>query len=294
MSTRQKSTLRPAVKSDQPQILELMKSGDRVHRHLDWKSPIEWIGVDPYFVLEESERITAALGCPPEPPSVAWIRLFANLGRQPAEESWHELWKKVEQVLCGRDGLLSAAIVLQDWFTDYLISSGFSSRQSIVMLECERVETRKPLLPPGITLRTMRVFDLPGVAEVDSAAFTPLWQNSLFSLQSAYPQAMIGTVAVLDDKIVGYQLSTRNPYGLHLARLAVHPSMQGRQIGYCLVMDLLQQAGHHDIFHVTVNTQSDNETSLRLYHRLGFHMTGDQYPVFTKKMADENLSDKVK
>jgi len=31
---------------------------------------------------------------------------------------------------------------------------------------------------------------------------------------------------------------------------------------------------------VTVNTQEDNRASLALYHRLGFEISGESYPVY--------------
>ena len=127
----------------------------------------------------------------------------------------------------------------------------------------------------------MMPYDLPVVAEVDaSAAFELLWQNTLPVLERAYPQAVWPTVAEMGDQLIGYQLSTRNPLGVHLARLAVRPAMQGKGLGFALVADLVKQAGNHGISHLTVNTQSDNGISLTLYQRLGFRETGERYQVY--------------
>jgi len=129
-------------------------------------------------------------------------------------------------------------------------------------------------------IRGMLQYDLPAVAAVDAAAFEPLWQNSLPSLERAYPQAVLATVVEADGRVLGYQLSTRNPLGAHLARLAVLPGLQGRGLGRALVADLIQQAEWHGMFHLSVNTQSDNSASLRLYKRIGFRETGERYPVY--------------
>ena len=139
-------------------------------------------------------------------------------------------------------GFTVAAIVLQDWYHSLLINSGFSSRQSIVMLERDGQAPVDLSLPAGFSIRSMLQYDLPAVAEVDAAAFEPLWQNSLPSLERAYPQAVLATVAEADGQVLGYQLSTRNPLGAHLARLAVRPELQGRGVGRALVADLIQQA----------------------------------------------------
>ncbi len=62
--------VRPAVLTDQRQIANLIQVSSHVHRHLDWRSPLDWIGSPPFFVIESQGQIIAALGCPPEPPSL--------------------------------------------------------------------------------------------------------------------------------------------------------------------------------------------------------------------------------
>jgi ribosomal protein S18 acetylase RimI-like enzyme len=123
--------------------------------------------------------------------------------------------------------------------------------------------------------------DLPAVAEVDSAGFAQLWKNSLTTLRFGFLQAGFATVAQINDEIVGYQISTRNSFGVHLARLAVFPQQQRHGIGYYLVQDLLNQARLAGLHRLTVNTQNDNQASLALYQKMGFVLTGERYTVFT-------------
>ena len=272
--------VRSAVLADQRQIANLMHFSPNIHRHLDWRYPLDWIGSPPFFVLENQDQIISALACPPDPGSVAWVRLFVNSGKLSLEESWQTLWEAARLDLAHKQGFTVAAIVLQDWYYNLLINSGFSSRQSIVMLERDGQAPADISLPAGFSIRNLLQYDLPAVAGVDAAAFEPLWQNSLSSLEKAYPQAVLATVAEADGQVVGYQLSTRNPLGAHLARLAVRPELQGRGVGRALVADLIQQAQRHAMYHLTVNTQSDNLASLTLYRKIGFHETGERYPVY--------------
>jgi len=211
---------------------------------------------------------------------MAWVRLFVNSGKLPLDESWRTLWNVARLDLALKQGFTVAAIVLQDWYRSLLIASGFFNRQSIVMLERDAQVSLDISLPAGFLIRGMLQFDLPAVADVDAVAFEPLWQNSLPSLERAYPQAVLATVAEADGQILGYQLSTRNPLGAHLARLAVRPEMQGRGLGRALIADLIQQAERHGMYHLTVNTQSDNLSSLALYKKIGFSETGERYPVY--------------
>jgi ribosomal-protein-alanine N-acetyltransferase len=126
----------------------------------------------------------------------------------------------------------------------------------------------------------MRDDDLAEVENIDHASFPPIWQNSLAGLRKAYQQTGIRTVAVKDEKIIGYQISTTMTIYGHLARLAVHPKYQEQGIGYGLVYDLLKQFNRLGLLQITVNTQSNNLPSHRLYRQLGFFPTGDEIPVY--------------
>ena len=119
---------------------------------------------------------------------------------------------------------------------------------------------------------------------LDAAAFSPLWQNSLVSLRYALSQAEISTVGMLGNELVAYQMSTRNPFGAHLARLATAPQLQGHGHGYLMVQDLLQKARQLGLSRLTVNTQSNNSASLALYEKIGFTRTGEHYTVFTRTL----------
>ena len=51
--------VRPAVPQDQHQIANLMFFESHVHRHLDWRSPLDWLGYQPYLIAEKDERNTS-------------------------------------------------------------------------------------------------------------------------------------------------------------------------------------------------------------------------------------------
>jgi ribosomal protein S18 acetylase RimI-like enzyme len=123
--------------------------------------------------------------------------------------------------------------------------------------------------------------DLPQVVETDNSAFHPLWQNSLETLQLALSQALFATVAENSHGILGYQITTGHGQRAHLARLAVRPEAQGQGAGRALLSDLFTKVTRDGIIRLSVNTQSDNATSLSLYKKMGFRRTGEEYPVFT-------------
>ena len=88
---------------------------------------------------------------------------------------------------------------------------------------------------------------MPAVAKVDLAAFGQFWHNTENALQRARSQCASATVAEDDSGVIGYQLSTKNPLGAHLARLGVKPEAQGRGVGTALVSQLIQSLGSKPI-----------------------------------------------
>jgi ribosomal-protein-alanine N-acetyltransferase len=272
--------VRPAVFADQRQIANLIHFETHLHRHLDWRNPLDWIGSPPFFIAESDGRTAAALGCPPDPPQVAWIRLFVCATAYPEQEIWEKLWDAARADLARGGPFMAAAILMNSWLKDLLEASGFQPRQQIVMLQRDSQDIPGTSLPNGLTIRPLMHYDLPAVAEVDAAAFALLWQNSFSSLSRAYPQSAWATVVESEQGIQGYQVSTRNPLGGHLARLAVRPEAQGKGVGRALVADLIRQMANQGLTHLTVNTQNDNLNSLTLYRKIGFRETGDRYPVY--------------
>ncbi|MEW6240270.1 MAG: GNAT family N-acetyltransferase [Chloroflexota bacterium] len=272
---------RPALASDYQSLSNLVFFESHVHRHLDWRSPLDWLGRPFYWVIEENGRIAAALACPTDPRDVAWIRLFVHDARLPLREAWDMLWAVAQDTIRAAGGATVAAIVMQRWLEPSLRESGFANLQDIVMLEWNSRPLAPSLPVEGVIIRPMTTADLPAVAETDADAFAPLWHNSFESLGRAFGQSLYATVAEMDGRMAGYQLSTGHAAGAHLARLAVRKEAQGRRIGAALVWDLMSFLRRRNLARLTVNTQNDNHASLALYRRMGFLRTGEQFPVFT-------------
>jgi len=272
--------VRRAVPEDRLQVANLGMYEGNTHRHLDWRSPFDWLGSPNYWVLEEDGRITAALSCPEEPPQVAWIRLFGYLPHLSGPEAWSTLWSVAsEEILSANKNTQIAAIIVKQWFQKILISSGFELKQNIVLLQLAHENIRSFNTPSQFRIRPMLEADLPTIAQVDLEAFGPFWHNTLDTLSRACLQAVNATVAEDDSGVIGYQLSTGNPLGAHLARLGVRPEAQGRGVGTALINDLIQKLGGTELGRLSVNTQADNAASLSLYKKMGFVQTGEYFPV---------------
>ncbi|MGE5376057.1 MAG: GNAT family N-acetyltransferase [Bacteroidota bacterium] len=274
------SLVRAADLNDHQQLSNLIFFETHLHRHLDWRSPLEWLGAPFYWALEEDRQITAALACPTEVEGIAWVRLFVYTGHWTPENAWAMLWPAAREEISRAGGATVAAIAMQPWFQTILAENHFENRQQIVMLEWHSRPWTSTKVD-GVRIRRMMESDIPGVTRADHAAFTPLWHNSLDTLQRAFSQALFATVAETRDEIIGYQLTTGHGQRAHLARLAVHPAMQGRGVGHALLSDLYANLMRIGTTSLSVNTQSDNQVSLKLYKNMGFTRTGEEYPVYT-------------
>lgn len=276
--------VRPADLKDHQRLSNLIFFETRSHRHLDWRTPLEWLGDRYFWTVEEGSKLTAALACPEETKGIAWVRLFVHSGVWSADNAWTVLWEAASQDIARAGGAKVAAIVQHSWFQKVLEASGFRSPQSIVMLEWS-YQPWAPREADGVRIRTMTEADLTDVTQVDGAAFDPLWHNSQETLRRALAQSMFATVAEDAHGVVGYQITTGAGTRAHLARLAVSPSAQGRGVGRALLGDLFGRLVENGTLRLSVNTQSDNGTSLKLYQKMGFLRTGESYPVYTFDVA---------
>lgn len=281
-------TIRKATEEDRHQLANLIHFEIHVHRHLDWREPVDWLGHHPYLVAEKDKNLLAALACPPDPVGVAWIRLFAARSRLPIQAVWEALWSQARRQLRQLGQFIEvSAIPLQGWFRNLLEATQFYCRQHVVVLAWKGEDLPRKEHPISPAIRFMDENDLPGVEEVDSEAFSDIWRMSLDSLRLAYRQAAIARVVEIGREIVAYQICTNTSGGGHLARLAVKPQYQGEGIGYALVLDALAQFERRGVSNVTVNTQDHNSASLKLYRKAGFQPTGEVHPVYQFKIEKQ-------
>jgi ribosomal protein S18 acetylase RimI-like enzyme len=286
MVVDRKLTVRPANPSDRNAILTLTRFDERVHVHLDWKPVEEWLGTQPFLLAERGRRVMGSLACPPDPPDTAWLRLFTQVDEVPAAEMWGLLWGRAQPLLRDRGVQVMAVLTMDPWMERLCQDSGFELTHAVVVLS----RGRAPAPPPRPTAASVRVrparpADHPAIIATDTAAFATPWQMSGGLIELAIERADYLTVAERDGEMVGYQLSTPNPQGAHLARLAIWPSHQGQGIGGALLADLLDHYHRRGAREITVNTQDTNASSLALYHRMGFVPTGARFPVYQLDLA---------
>jgi len=280
------SQIRQASLNDRNLVDDLIQFAPFYHRHLDWIGLLEWLGHQPFWLIEDEGEIQAVFGCPVDPPWVAWIRIFASRSGDLPTADWYALLERVMEEHQLEQGCRLAVLGLHPWTIELAEQTGFVNYQNIVTLEWDEMSNSQPEgISADFHIRPMRESDLPVVAEIDSSAFAPLWRNSLSDITRSFPRSGYATVIENSGEIAGFQISTTTPISAHLARLAVLPKYQRQSLGFSLVKDLLDHSLRHGYFRVTVNTQHDNFSSLALYRKLGFTMTGEEFRVFVKQVS---------
>jgi len=283
MQSQSPWTVRQTQSSDQDLISSLLTNASHKHIHFDWLNVLDLLDEAPFLIALNKDGPVACLACQPDPPQVAWIRLFAVLKDVPKFPVWDRLWKAAAEDAVKLGASQAVALATQDWFTPFLKQYGFVETNKVIFFKWEGTplpNTRGP----GFELRKMATEDLPAVALVDQSAFDPVWALSLRSLRTAYHLSSLATVILKGDRIVAYQMSTSSALGAHIARLAVHPDLQGMGCGKALIANVLHDFSQRRIDQVTVNTQADNLRSQQLYRSLGFQPTGQRFSLLETKL----------
>lgn len=148
-------------------------------------------------------------------------------------------------------------------------------------------------LPPapqvsGIDLRRGRRREQDEALAVDHDAFAPFWRLDRAGLGEALTATTMVHFQVARDRggIVGYAVCGRAGHRGYVQRLAVAPGHQGRGVGTALLGDGLRWLRRWGARDALVNTQEDNERSLRLYQRTGFVLEPDGLAVLERTLDD--------
>jgi ribosomal-protein-alanine N-acetyltransferase len=282
-------TLARLSPEDRQQALHLFRSRARSHQHLDWY-PLEiWLD-DPNLCCWMAQRngmVDALLGATLSDPAaqsggntVAWLRFAIPANQFGHDPVLDDLWQVLLQDLHSAGTSLLGLLIINEWIAGYAQRWRFTPNTSVITLRREKTALPAPPLRDHL-IRNASRGDLAAIVAVDRAAFDPMWRYDEAVLTAAASQAEILRVIESEGQIIAYQLSTRYASIGHLARLAVLPDRQSRGLGAALIYDMILYFQAQGVHTITVNTQSDNSQSYRLYTRFGFSYTGHRVPVWT-------------
>ena len=236
------------------------------------------------FVCVQAEARGVTL--PADAPSRVYLRALALLrGRAPSLYVAELVDATIAYLQPSAQGHLLIVYADADWLRPPLFQAGFSLAEEVQFFELSRLQRWRPgagTLTPTLQLRAAQPADLPVLAALDAAAFSPLWHVDATALHESLLTSRL-QVAMVDREVIGYSALTTSERSAHLARLAVHPKVQGYGLGKAILTELLLYAQACGIDTVVLNTQVHNQTAQHLYRAFGFRPTGRVTPVLTKR-----------
>lgn len=275
-------TVAPYERRHRQAVLDLIFYSTRAHIHLDWHDVGSWVETPQaitHLAWHDNDLAgIVALSVPVF--QTAWLRLAGVSNPAPGHQVIPALWDSLVPLMTAQGCQTVHVLLVEDWLLKYIKDLGFEYREHIITLR------RSGAHLPSINIHNIRIRsadhdDLATITAIDQTAFSSPWQMSAVEIRQAMRVATSATVALLDNTIVGYQISTLQNRNGHLARLAVHPRYQGQGIGAIIVHNLLERFLRRGIRTVTVNTQSGNLRSQRLYARFGFTRNSYDLPVWS-------------
>jgi ribosomal protein S18 acetylase RimI-like enzyme len=248
----------------------------------------EYLTAEPFVVVECDGALTGVIFAWPDDSPVAWVRVAALNGKVGIGE-W--LGATLPLVLAGLRRSGTTALAWMDyggWAGPTLRKRGFKPLTDVVTMAKFDRQTPHPN-SAHVHLRPASDADVPAVVAVDRAAFTPHWWHSEDTMRRRAATAAHFAVAESAGQVVGYAAGELRLPMAHLNRIAVHPAHHGRGIGAALLKGALYDFWQQGSEHVSLNTQSDNQESQRLYRRFGFEMTGDFATVWELELRQPSL-----
>lgn len=275
-------TLTPYQRRYLQPVRDLLFQSAWVHTHLDWHEPDRWLEVQnvPMRLAWQRGQLVGVLACSTPLNGTSWIRMAGVLGSVDRHQVLYSLWDDLTRELRAQGVRTVAALVIRDWLLSHLPEMSFRYVEDIITLARYGIDL-PPIHPYRANLRVGETRDLDAMLKIDHAAFAPPWQLSFEELRQAHRIAASCMVALLDERLVGYQLSTLYFDGAHLARLATIPAVQGKGIGGALLADVLGRFFQRGVYSMTLNTQVSNQRSRNLYSRYGFEPNGYDLPYWS-------------
>ena len=279
--TRRSFTTRPARPEEIPALDRLLRQSRRSHIRSGWQPVTAWIGRAPAFVAENRFGLAGSLITPADPPPAAWVRAALVADGFPTAEVITPLLNACLDVLARQGVTTLSAMPTEPWLPPILDELGFAIVQEVENWEKRDLGTSRPGAQ-DLRVRPARQDDIPHLIPLEQAAFSPRWRYSAEALALALEKAATFTVAERRGEIVGFQVSLASDQWAHLVRLTVHPAAQQSGVGARLLNDALARYAALNLKSVSLNTQSDNLPSQRLYAAFDFRRVGPPLPVWER------------
>jgi len=272
---------------DAQTVRQLLETASFSHWHVDWHVPGDWLGTPNFLVAENGEgQIVGGLLAAADPPPAAWVRVAAFSSGRLAATLLPPMVADLEATLREQAVTELGWLLPVEWPDTWV--SGLEFQPITAIMTMIKTDLHLPSRPvnPDIHIRPVQERDLPRLAEIEAAAFDPLWRHSVAGLEISRQTAFAFDVAEWQGQLCGFQYSiySQAEKCAHLVRMTVSPQVQGQGIGSALLNRAIMTYRQKGFQQVTLNTQVDNIPSQQLYSRYGFRQTGPQVPIWVRPL----------
>jgi ribosomal protein S18 acetylase RimI-like enzyme len=273
-------TLRPYERKHQQAVLDLLFHTRRTHVHLDWYRTANWLDTDAHISTAwDNNHLLGVMGVASVLNGYTWMRLLAVDNASEPSDLIVAMWQALLPTLLEQGMQETGVFVLNRWVTSYLAPLKFNYQEDVITMSRVGVDVPTLVAHPFV-IHNAYLESLAEMITIDHAAFTPAWQMSRDEMRHAQRQSGSCTIALHNNRPIGYQITTRHQNTAHLARLAVLPEYQGRGVGRVLLDNMIQGMNKRGVRAITVNTQEHNHSSQHLYTLYGFRRNGYDLPVW--------------
>ncbi|NLG71558.1 MAG: ribosomal protein S18-alanine N-acetyltransferase [Chloroflexi bacterium] len=148
-----------------------------------------------------------------------------------------------------------------------------------------------PAANAPISIRPMRLEDLPEVERIDKASFSLPWPPSAYRYElNENRHSMLFVAEDQTDpahpRVVGHIVIWFIVDEAHIASIAVHPDYRGRGIGQHLIARSLQETIRKGFQVATLEVRENNLTAQKLYQRFGFEVVGRRFRYYRDNNED--------
>lgn len=242
-----------------------------------------------YRALDEAGNLVGVLGCCLDRPSVASLQYAAVDSRERPRRVIGALLPPSESHMQQEGATELTFVGWAPWLADCLETLGFVLRTTVISYQ--RWGWEAPASGnPSVDLRPATAADADRLADLDAAAFDPMWRYARSMHSRLIRDVAHCVIAESAGAAVGYGASDVLRSQGHIIRLAVHPTRQGQGVGTRILSDAIRFFRERGVEGIMINTQADNGAACRLYEGFGFTRFGEVVPALCKPLERSRRS----
>jgi ribosomal-protein-alanine acetyltransferase len=140
-----------------------------------------------------------------------------------------------------------------------------------------------------IEIKPMRIRHIPEILKIESRVFALPWSEDMFRFELSRMGVSRLYVALLRNRVVGYEMAWFLEDEVHLINIAVAPEYQHRKIGSRLLEHLIAEATRAGAGSITLEVRKSNRRAQTFYRAFHFEYIGVRDNYYSDNQEDAIL-----